>query len=99
MKEMKPPQDKEKMIEYLLERLDLAEQAITETEDCITNERAKQLQLKQELQQKNDDLRKIVEGEKKTLQDKVHIELEQTLNAAIKAKIKAETELKAKQRE
>lgn len=99
MKEIKPPQDKEEMIEYLLERLDLAEQAIVEAEDCITNERAKRLQLKEELQEKNNDLRKIVEGEKKTLQDKVHIELEQTLNAAIKAKVKAETELKSKQRE
>ena len=51
------------------------------------------------MQQKNDELRKIVEGEKKTLQDKVHIELEKTLNAAIKAKVKAETELKAKTNE
>lgn len=33
MKEIKPPQDKEEMIEYLLERLDYAEQAINEAED------------------------------------------------------------------
>eukprot|EP00345_Euplotes_harpa_P005117 CAMPEP_0168328168 /NCGR_PEP_ID=MMETSP0213-20121227/6328_1 /TAXON_ID=151035 /ORGANISM="Euplotes harpa, Strain FSP1.4" /LENGTH=365 /DNA_ID=CAMNT_0008331203 /DNA_START=1 /DNA_END=1098 /DNA_ORIENTATION=+ len=99
IKSIKPPTDKEAMIEYLMERLDYSEQAIVEAENCITNERAKRLQLKEELQQKNDDLRKIVEGEKKTLQDKVHIELEKTLNAAIKAKNKAEAELKHKERE
>lgn len=96
MKEMKPPTDKNDLIKYLMDRLDVSEQAIVEAENCITNERAKRLQLKEELQQKNNDLRLIVEGEKKTLQDKVHIELEKTLNAAIQAKVKAETELKNK---
>lgn len=96
MKEMKPPTDKDGMIEYLIQRLELSESAIYEAEDCITNEKAKRIQLKEELQQKNDALRKIVEGEKKTLQDKVHIELERTLNAAIQAKNKAEQQLKVK---
>lgn len=99
MKEMKPPTDKDGMIEYLVQRLELSESAIFEAEDCISNEKAKRIQLKEELQQKNDALRKIVEGEKKTLQDKVHIELERTLNAAIQAKNKAEEKLKAKEKE
>jgi dsDNA-specific endonuclease/ATPase MutS2 len=96
LKEMKMPTDKDHLIKYLMDRLDCSEQAIQEAENCITNERAKRLQLKEELQQKNDDLRKIVEGEKKTLQDKVHEELEKTLNAAIQAKQKAEKELQSK---
>jgi uncharacterized phage infection (PIP) family protein YhgE len=96
MKEMKPPTDKDDLIKYLMERLDNSEQAIKEADNCITNDRAKRIQLKEELQEKNDDLRKIVEGEKKTLQDKVHEELEKTLNAAIQAKVKAEDELKNK---
>lgn len=93
---MKIPTNKDDLIKYLTDRLDWSEQAIQEAENCITNERAKRLQLKEELQQKNDDLRRIVEGEKKTLQDKVHEELEKTLNAAIQAKQKAEKELQAK---
>ena len=96
MKEMKVPTDKDDLIKYLMDRLDFSEQAIEEAENCITNEKAKRLQLKEELQQRNNELRDIVEGEKKTLQDKVHIELEKTLNAAIQAKIKAENELKDK---
>lgn len=56
----------------------------------------KEFNSNKDLQEKNDELRKIVGGEKKTLQDKVHLELEKTLNAAIQAKIKAEDELKAK---
>lgn len=99
MKEMKVPTDKDDLIKYLMDRLDYSEQAIVEAENCITNERAKRLQLKEELQERNDELRKIVEGEKKTLQDKVHLELEKTLNAAIQAKVKAEEELKAKTNE
>jgi chromosome segregation ATPase len=99
MKKMKPPTDTEEMIEYLMQRLEVSEEAIVEAENCISNERAKRIQLKNELQEKNDDLRKIVEGEKKTLQDKVHAELEKTLNAAIQAKVKAEEELKHKTNE
>lgn len=99
MKQMKPPTDAEDMIEYLLARLEVSEAAIIEAENCISNERAKRIQLKEELQEKNDELRKIVEGEKKTLQDKVHIELEKTLNTAVKAKIKAEKELVEKTKE
>ena len=99
LKDMKPPSDQEEMIEYLMQRLEVSEAAIIEAENCITNEKAKRIQLKEELQQKNDDLRKIVEGEKKTLQDKVHEELEKTLNAAIQAKVKAEDELKHKTNE
>lgn len=93
---MKAPTDKNDLIKYLMDRLDVSEQAIQEADNCITNERAKRIQLKEELQVKNDDLRKIVEGEKKTLQDKVHEELERTLNAAIQAKVKAEKELQSK---
>lgn len=48
------------------------------------------------MREKNDILKKLVEGEKKSLQDKVHDELEKTLNAALQAKIKAEAELKVK---
>lgn len=48
------------------------------------------------MREKNDILKKLVEGEKKSLQDKVHEELEKTLNAALQAKIKAEAELKVK---
>lgn len=99
MKGMKVPTNKDDLIKYLMDRLDLSEQAIQEAESCITNERAKRIQLKDELQEKNSALRKLVEGEKKTLKDKVHIELEKTLNAAVQAKAKAEKQLKDKIKE
>lgn len=87
LKEMKPPTDKDDMIKYLMDRLDYSEQALQEAENCITNERAKRIKLRDELFEKIESLRKIVEGEKKELQDKVHEELEKTLNAAIQAKV------------
>lgn len=104
---MKVPTDKDKLIKYLMDRLDYSEQAIEEAENCITNERAKRIQLKDEMKTLNHEIGMLTfkslnltfiytEKEKITLQQKVHKELEKTLNAAIQAKVKAETELKSK---
>jgi hypothetical protein len=49
MKDMKVPTDKDDLIKYLMDRLDYSEQAIEEAENCITNERAKRIQLKDEM--------------------------------------------------
>lgn len=93
---MKRPDNKNDLIKYLMDRLDVSQQCIQEAENWVTNERAKRLQLKEELQKKNDDLRQVVEGEKKSLQDKVHEELKKTLDVAVQGKVKAEEELKSK---
>jgi len=71
------------LIDYLSERLNLAEDSIKEAVDCINNERRRRIELSEELKKKTDDLRDLVEGEKKTLQDKVHTEIEKSLNQAI----------------
>ena len=42
---------------------------------------------------KNLELRQLVDGEKKKLQDKVHIEIEISLKQALKEKIEAENQL------
>ena len=47
-----------------------------------------------ELKQKNEELRQLVEREKRKLQDKVHEELEKTLAQALKEKIYAEEKLR-----
>lgn len=56
MKEMKAPTDKDKLIKYIMDRLDYSEQAIEEAENCITNERAKRLQLKEEMKTLNKEI-------------------------------------------
>lgn len=87
-----PPENKDDLIDYLSERLNIAEEAINESCDCINNERERRKKLAEELKQKNQDLRVLVEGEKKTLEDKVHAEIEKSLKAAIQAKIEIEKE-------
>lgn len=88
MKAMKPPTDSDELIEYLVERLEVTEKAWFEMEDVITNEKAKRLQLINEWA-----------AEKKTIKERIHAELEATLNAALQAKVKAEDELKSKDNE
>ena len=87
-----PPENKDDLIDYLSERLSIAEDAIKEAVDCVNNERTRRKKLAEELREKNDDLRTLVEGEKRTLQDKVHEEIEKSLNQAIQAKIAIEKE-------
>lgn len=53
---MKVPTDKDKLIKYLMDRLDYSEQAIEEAENCITNERAKRIQLKEEMKTLNHEI-------------------------------------------
>jgi hypothetical protein len=62
-----------------MERLESAEHAIVAAEEVITHERQNRKTMSQELKQKNNELRALVEKEKKQLRDKVHDELEITL--------------------
>ena len=59
-----------------MERLDQAEQAIAAAEECMVHEREQRKKLSHELKVKNEELREIVNAEKKTLKEKVHSELE-----------------------
>lgn len=87
-----PPENTDDLIDYLSERLSIAEDAIKEAVDCVNNERTRRKKLAEELREKNEDLRTLVEAEKKTLQDKVHEEIEKSLNQAIQDKIRIEKE-------
>lgn len=74
-----------------MERLQEAETAISACEEVISHERQNRKAISKELKARNQELRDIVNAEKKKLQDKVHEELEKTLNQALKEKLKAET--------
>lgn len=60
-------------------RLTQGEEAIIAAEEVISHERANRKRLFQELKKSNQDLRQLVEQEKKTLSDKVLAELEKHL--------------------
>lgn len=62
-----------------MERLESAEHAIVAAEEVITHERQNRKTMSQELTHKIGELRALVEKEKKQLKDKVHDELEITL--------------------
>ena len=94
LQDTKPPEDKDELIKYLVERLSQAEQAIVAAEQCIEGERSNRKKVSKDIKAKNFELREIVNKEKKTLQDKVHQELEETLSAALQGKIEAENKLK-----
>lgn len=91
--EKKQPTDKDELIKHLMERLEQAEQAIEQAEAVIEHERQYRKQMSKELKLKNSELRELVNKEKKKLQDKVHEELELTLQQALKEKISAEERL------
>ena len=75
------------------ERIEYAEQAVYTAEEVITRERENRKAVSQELKQKNELLTALVNSEKKKLQDKVHIELEITLQQALREKLAAEEAL------
>jgi hypothetical protein len=62
-----------------MERLESAEHAIVAAEEVISHERNNRKTISKELKAKNQELRVLVEKEKKQLRDKVHDELEITL--------------------
>ncbi len=67
------------MIKHLMSRLQSAEEAIIAAEEVISHERANRKKLFQEIKKANQDLRVLVEQEKKTISDKVHNELDKHL--------------------
>lgn len=80
-----------------MERLEQAEQAILAAEEVITHERQNRKTISKKLKLKNSELRILVEKEKRTLKDKVHDELELTLQQALREKIQAEQKLEEAQ--
>ena len=94
LKDQQPaPEKKDEMIKHLLARLQLAEQAIIESEDTISHERANRKQLSANIKQANAELRELVEKEKRQLSVKVAAEVEKTIEYAVKEKMTADENL------
>jgi len=62
-----------------MNRLTQGEEAIVAAEEVISHERANRKRLFQELKKSNQDLRELVEKERKTLSDKILVELDKHL--------------------
>jgi hypothetical protein len=62
-----------------MERLEKAQDAITVAEEVIVHERENRKAMSKDLKQKNNELRELIEKEKRSLQTRVHEELEKTL--------------------
>jgi hypothetical protein len=91
LKEAQPPSEKkDELIKHLMTRLSQGEEAIAAAEEVISHERANRKRLFQEIKKSNQELRELVEKEKKQLSEKVMVELEKHLQQAIKEKMQAD---------
>ena len=59
------------MIGFLMKRLQAAEEAIVTCEQIIVNERTYRKQMSASLKTKNQELREVIEHEKRSLTDKI----------------------------
>jgi hypothetical protein len=59
------------MIQFLLQRLQAAEEAINTSEQIVKHERDYRKQMSQDLKRKNEDLRKMIDQERVTLSQKI----------------------------
>ena len=85
-KNMPRPENKDQMIEYLTQRLESAEEAISTCEEIIEHERANRKELSIDLKERNATLKALIESERKNLQGYVSRELESTLEMAVREK-------------
>ena len=83
---MPRPENKDSMIDYLTQRLEAAEEAISTCEEIIEHERANRKELSSDLKERNATLKALIETERKNLQEKVNVELESTLEMAMREK-------------
>jgi hypothetical protein len=86
---MPKPQDKDKLIDYMATRLQSAEEAIKMCEEIIRHERLNRKTMSQDIKQKNLALREILDKEKKSLQDRVDVHIEATLQMALRERMQA----------
>lgn len=82
-----PPEKKDEMIKHLMSHLQQSEEAIRAAEEVITRERANRKRLNADVKKANNELRDLVEKEKKTLSEKVLAEVEKHLKQAVQEKM------------
>jgi hypothetical protein len=74
-------------VEYLMKRLEAAENSIKVQESVINSERDLRKDTSKQLKSQIKELEQIVEKEKKSLSDKVSAELDSTLKMAVREKV------------
>ena len=87
IKNMPKPEDKDKMIEYLKQRLNAEQAAITTIEGIIQHERDNRKEMSQDIKQRNKVLKTLIDKES-NLNDRINVALETTLESAVRDKIK-----------
>ena len=65
--DMKPPTDKDALIQHLMDRLQAAENAVIASEEVITHERTNRKAISKKLKARNAELRELVNAEKRKL--------------------------------
>lgn len=83
MKQLAHPENKEEMIEFLINRLEEAEEAIGSCEQIIASERKYRNQVSKTLKAKNKELRDVIEKEQRKITEKISHELSITLENAV----------------
>jgi len=92
LQKQQPPTDPDELVQYLMKRLEAAEQSLKVQEDVINKERELRKASAKFLKVQNNSLKELVEKEKRNLSDKVSAELDATLKQAVKEKVELKIE-------
>ena len=84
---MPKPENKDEMIEYLTKRLESAMAAVGTCETIISHERANRKEMSQDLKERNQTLKELIENQKRSLKDRVTSELDATLSLAVRERV------------
>ena len=99
LQKQKPPTDPQELVQYLMKRLDAAEQSIKVQEGVIMSERELRKMSSKYMKAQNKKLMDFVEQEKKNLSDKVSAELDATLKQAVREKVEIKIQLESVEKE
>ena len=94
IKNMPKPEDKDKMIAYLRQRLNAEQTAITTIEGIIQHERDNRKEMSQDIKQRNKVLKTLIDKES-NLDDRINAALEATLEGAVRDKMKMRKDVNA----
>lgn len=93
LQKKKPPLDQEKLVDYLMERLQAAEESIKVYENIIEEERRLRKESSKSLKAEMKELYSVFRAEKQSIQEKVAVELESTLKAAVRERVATKKQL------
>lgn len=93
MKQLPHPESKEEMIDFLMRRLQAAEEAIGTCDQIITKERNYRKQVSQTLKAKNKEIRDVIDQEKRVITEKISSSLSSTLEMAVQDRLQTQKKL------